>query len=113
MTPGHDGLNDEHINVENFNRMYDADYKNDLKIFHLNIRSLAYNGDDLICYLSLLKQQFDVICLSETWLNENRFIENSFHDYNHFHSRRPANQPPGGGCAILVKKSFISTELSH
>ena len=93
--------------------MNNANYINDLKIFHLNIRSLAYNGDNLLGYLALLKQQFDVICLSETWLNENRFIENSFLDYNQFHSRRPANQPPGGGCAILVKKSFISSELFH
>ena len=110
---GYGVSNDEQFDVEKFNTVYHASHNNDLKIFHLNIRSLAHNGDNLLCYLSLLKQSFDVICLTETWLNENRFIENTFLEYNQFHSRRSANQAPGGGCAIFVKKSFISSELSH
>ncbi len=39
--------------------------------FHLNIRSLSRNYDIFIHYLSLLKHQFFIIALSETWLNEN------------------------------------------
>ena len=95
---------DNYYDVPKFNNVFHGDYRNDLKIFHLNIRSLPRNGDALIAYLYFLKQKFDIICLTETWLNDNRFIENIFPEYNQFHSMRPADQPPGGGVAVLVDR---------
>ena len=85
----------------------------DLKIIHLNIRSLPRNGDTFIAYLDILKLQFDIICLSETWMNQNREIENQFPDYNQFHSMRSPDQPPGGGVSVFVHKRLNSAELSH
>ena len=103
---------DNYYDVPKFNNVFHGDYRNDLKIFHLNIRSLPRNGDALIAYLYFLKQKFDIICLTETWLNDNRFIENIFPEYNQFHSMRPADQPPGGGVAVLVDRRLQSEELS-
>ena len=84
-----------------------------MKLFHLNIRSLPRKEDSFESYLNLLEHKFDIICISETWINEGRFFENCLEDYNHFFSKRPANKAPGGGCAIFVKKSFVSIELTH
>ena len=104
---------DEYFTTENFNFSYADNLMNDLKIIHLNIRSLPRNGENFSAYLATLKQKFDIICISETWLNENRFIENIFEDYNQFHSMRPANQPPGGGVAIFVHNRFNCSKIDN
>ena len=106
-------LNDENFDSAKFNEVYSGNCVEDLKIFHLNIRSFPRNVNSLHTYLGTINQKFDVICLSETWLNEGRFIENCFLDYNHFYSKRPANKPFGGGCAIFVNKKFNCSELIH
>ena len=98
---------------EKFNTMFEGNHSNDLKIFHLNMCSFPRKLNTLLGYLSTINQQFDVICITETWLNEGRFIENHFTDYNKFYSKRPANQAFGGGCAIFVKKIFHCIELSN
>lgn len=40
---------------------------NSLNIFHLNIRSISENLDELVVYLQQLKKKFDLIVLSETF----------------------------------------------
>ena len=100
--------NDEKFDATKFNDIFNENHCNDLKVFHLNMCSFPRNVNSLLTYLSTLKQQFDVICLSETWLNEGRFIENYFPDYNKYFSKRPVSQSFGGGCAIFVKQIFQS-----
>ena len=107
-----DTSNDEKFDSIKFNDMFDNSYCYDLKIFHLNVCSLPRKINSLSAYLSTLNQQFDILCLSETWLNEGRFIENFFPDYNKFYSKRPVNKAFGGGCAIFVRDSYHCTELS-
>ena len=113
MGANNDIANDECYDTSRFNQVFSGNCDNDLKLFHLNIRSLPRKINSFENYLNLLKQKFDIICISETWINEGRFFENCFDDYNLFFSKRPANKAPGGGCAIFVKKSFVSCELTH
>ena len=40
---------------------------NSLNIFHLNIRSISENLDELVVYLQQFKKKFDLIVLSETF----------------------------------------------
>ena len=96
--------NDEYYDTSKFNHVFGDNCDLDLKLFHLNIRSLPRKIDSLSGYLNLLKEKFDIICISETWINEGRFIENCFEGYNQFFSKRPSDKSPGGGCAIFVKK---------
>ena len=70
----------------------DSDCSLDSSIFHLNIRSIYRNCDDLISYLSLLNRKFDVICLCETFVNNLLLVSNFFDDYSSFHSIRGANE---------------------
>ena len=39
-------------------------------MFHMNIKSLPKHFDELQQYLDVLKYDFSVIGISETWLNE-------------------------------------------
>ena len=51
-------------------------YEN-LSLLHLNIRSLRSNLDDLYTLLEEGKHSFNVIGLTETWLNDHEFKTNS------------------------------------
>ena len=104
--------NSERFDSIKFNNMFE-NKSNDLKIFHLNVCSLPRKINSLVAYLSTLNQQFDVICVTETWLNVGRFIENIFPDYNKYYSKRSANKAYGGGCAIFVKKKTHSNVLNY
>ena len=111
LTLGRNNI-DEYYDIQNFNTNFDSLTLNDLGIFHLNIRSLPRNGNELVSFLSTLNHRFSVICCSETWLNSNRFIENLFPNYNQYHSMRPSNQPLGGGVAIFIHKDLQSEYLA-
>ena len=56
----------QYFTVETFNNQFNHLNKTDLSILHLNIRSLAANGEDFISYIETLTVKFDIICLSET-----------------------------------------------
>ena len=45
--------------------------ENKFSVLNLNIRSLKKNYDSLLIYLRQIKTNFDVIVLTETWLNDN------------------------------------------
>ena len=103
----------QYFTVKTFNNQFNDLNKIDLSILHLNIRSLAANGDDFISYIETLDVKFDIICLSETWLNDSNVIDNHFFPlYNSYHSFRPAGKR-GGGVSIFVLKNHLSENLLH
>ena len=57
---------------------------NTLTLIHLNIRSIKANGDNFVSYLENINLKFDVICLSETWINDNDFSEDFLPGYKSF-----------------------------
>lgn len=66
---------------------------NSLSIFSMNIRSLKANIDELLLLLNSINHSFDVIVLSETWLNEDiNFLING---YESIHSLCKLNKSDG------------------
>ena len=114
----YNGLNYGHMtdliyDSAKFNNTYSQNFNNnDLTLIHLNIRSLPRNGNNFIAYLEMLQIKFNIICLSETWLNENRLINDILLDYNAYHSMRATDRSPGGGVSIYVHKKLKSIEIS-
>ena len=94
----------QYYTTEEFNLKFPSNNKKDLSIFHINIRSLNKNGDELIAYLSLLKRDFDIICLTETWISELPVIDDIFPSYKSYHSIRKGKN--GGGCAIYINSKY-------
>ena len=41
--------------------------ENSFSVYHINIRSLNKNFDKLLEFLSIMKNEFDIIAISETW----------------------------------------------
>ena len=58
-----------------------------MNLFHVNIRSCNKNLDELILYLDSISVNFNVIMLSETWLNDTTEFT-CIPDYVDFHSIR-------------------------
>ena len=81
MDPGLTRINQmfAHLNFDEISKYYDLQLYNDcftdknreiLSIFHFNIRGAHYNKTDLETLLHCMKQQPDIIALTETWFNE-------------------------------------------
>ena len=81
-----------------------------LSLLHLNIRSLRSNLDDFHTLLEKNKHPFNVICLTETWLNDHEFKANSnYHlpNYEGIHYERKTNKR---GIGVLM---YIRNDLSY
>ena len=72
---------------------------NGFSIMHLNIQSLRAKHTALECFLAEVND-FDVLCFSETWLNDFNFQCYNFTNYNHLSSVR---QKRCGGTSIFIK----------
>ena len=71
---------------------------------HFNCRSLPHNYDKIIDCLKDIKVRFDIIALTETWLNENNKNIFTLNDYELCHIVR---QCRSGGCVSLYIKRGI------
>lgn len=75
-----------------------------LSLFHVNSRSLSKNLDNLVTTLSLLSIKFDIVAITETWLNSN----SNPHVFNipgyHFECR--SRQGRAGGVALYLNDIF-------
>ena len=96
---------------ENQSQYYDLDKFNsinfqsntDLAIIHINARSICSNFDQFCALFTILKHKFDIICISETWLDESLCNLYNFEDYHAYHSHRSTR---GGGSSIYVRNIF-------
>ena len=76
-----------------------------LSIIHFNVRSLSANFSSLSDYLNTLGFHFDIIALSETWLNMNSNSNlYSLPGYDFCHVDRCDKR--GGGVAFYIKNSL-------
>lgn len=79
---------------------------NDVKIFHMNVRSILKNFDTLLAYLSTFSFNFDILILSEAWLREVDLNQFTFNDYNVFGTKNNFNQNSG---LVFLSSSRIQT----
>ena len=79
-------------------------------IIHFNARSLVKNYNEITNYLNSLNHKFNVIVISETWLNvynkDLYFIE----DYNNIHITRDHKRGGGISLFIIKKLKYISID---
>ena len=97
-----------HSMCDNFN----VNSKN-LSLMHVNVRGVQSNYNSLAAYIHSLNHAFDVVCLSETWLNEtsvNNFKPAGYRTENLFRTNKS-----GGGVSILINENLhfkARTDLS-
>ncbi len=80
---------------------------NGFSIKHFNSRSLQTNFEAITNYLDLLKKDFHVIAISETWLNKNIIDDFNMSGYNTYSTLRCNRK--GGGVSIYVSNKLNVT----
>ena len=73
---------------------------NKFSLIHLNIRSAQKNLFNFDAYLQNINNKFDVIGISETWLNEFTVERYTLDRYKHEYKLRKAKR--GGGVSLFV-----------
>ena len=75
---------------------------NNLSVIHSNIRSVPKNLFIFVPFMSGLSANFNVICLTETWLTLSNFNLFGIDGYNYDDNCRPDRV--GGGTSIFMKE---------
>ena len=74
-------------------------------LLHLNIRSISNKFDSFKQFLDTLDKHFQIIGLTETWLNDTNYDSFNIKDYEYIGSNR-ANKR-GGGVGMYISKQLI------
>ena len=84
-----------------------SDANNDFSVLHLNTMSLKPHFEKLEALILSLESPPDIICLSETWLNDNDnskgYLVNGYYDFLVKNQNR--TNVRGGGVMIQVKEN--------
>jgi len=75
-------------------------FKGGFSILHMNVRSMKNKVDEIQNCITRSDIQWDIICISETWLKDDIVKYYKMDNYNLFASCRPVGE--GGGTAIYV-----------
>ena len=78
--------------------------KNKISIIHFNSRSMYANFHNIKHYLSQFKQPFNIIAISETWINSEKGMDFELDGYELTCINRVNMN--GGGVALYVDKNF-------
>ena len=85
--------------------------KKSFTMIHLNIASLQYHIDELRTLLSLIGHPFDVICITETRLHDDKPLSNIQIDgYDFVHTPTSTRC---GGVGIYIKSSLEYKQLNN
>ena len=87
------------------------DDTSDLKLLHLNVRSLYPKLDEINVILDLMHVNFDFLCFSETWLNLSTVNMIKFESYRHFHVTREYDRR-GGGISMFVRNLYSCNQIN-
>ena len=100
--------NSNYYHEDSFNQSFQRVFNDNdtLSLMHLNIRSIPSNLTKLVQYLSNLNVNFDIIGISETWLNETNKDIYNLNGYNHVPLVR--QDRIHGGVSL-----FISASISY
>lgn len=79
--------------------------RSNLSLLHVNIRSLRKNFDKLISLLNSVNAKFDVICVSETWLDDDPNNSCYLPGYSLF-NQCPQDFSRGKGAAVYLHENL-------
>ena len=78
----------QYFDLNNINNYIDSNTSKSINIIHINIRSARKNLDEFLINLERTRTKFQIIILTETWLNCQEDF-NEIPGYKSFHSFRP------------------------
>ena len=87
--------------------------ENSFSVYHINIRSLKKFFDKLLEFLSIMKNEFDIIAISETWCNDDNININSLYQIPNYTPIRQIRKTSskGGGLVLYIHKTITFNAL--
>ena len=99
-------ISSKYYDENNFNtELGEISERNNFSLLHLNIRSVPKNFNNLTNYVQNLKINFDVIGLTETWINEAN--TNLYNIEGYVQRELYRKQRKGGGVSLYVKEEIV------
>ena len=97
-------IDDQCFYYDSNSNIFDDNNNNTNSIIHFNARSLSKNINNITNYLDCIKLKFDIIVITETWLNEFNSNIHFIKGYNALHTTRLHKR--GGGTSIYINNNF-------
>ena len=98
----------QYANESTFSNILAGHSKTNLNTFYLNIRSLNLHKYELNAYLSSLKCEFDIICITECGKISSACLESLFEGYKCYFNL--SNTSKGGTCIMIRNNTFDHIE---
>ena len=109
----HPNFNFEIHSIDSFKNKQDIDNRS-LKIIHHNARSLMSLNriDEYDIFFKKVKNPFDILIFTETWLTPNKTELCKFDGFQSFHLYRPTDnhidfKTRGGGISMFIKENLV------
>ena len=84
-------------------------------IYYQNVRGLRTKTRD--CYLNILRNNYDIICFTETWLlesiNSNEIVDERYIVFRNDRYSESTTSKLGGGVLIAIKDKYIVHQLNE
>ena len=99
----------QYFDLNNINNYIDSNTSKSINIIHINIRSARKNLDEFLINLERTRTKFQIIILTETWLNCQEDF-NEIPGFKSFHSFRPKK---GGRVSSLIQSNITAAIIPH
>ena len=111
--PGPNSTSNSSSTSTNTNISFPCNTKSNIRIAHLNIRSLKSREHFTLLKDSVVSNNFDIFTISETWLDSSVNNE-SIHipGYTLYRQKRGPHKP-GGGLCVYIKKNYKVSSLEN
>ena len=99
------GTSCKYYTEESFHANFVTDnIENKFSIVHFNARSIGKNFTEITEFLNELKYTFDIIAISESWLDDKTATEFNLDGYEVINQIRLDKK--GGGCSLYIRDIF-------
>ena len=96
----------QYYDLNSINNYIDTNTPKSINIININIRSDRKNLDEFLINLERTRTKFQVIILTETWLN----CQENFNEISDYNSFQPKKR---GGVSILIQSNITATIIPH
>ena len=98
----------KYYDLSSYNNITSPQDESQIRIIHMNSRSLLKNSDNILSFLHSLHHTPDILAFTETWLTDSN---KHLHEITGYHSHHLIRQARGhGGVSIFVSDRLNSTQ---
>ena len=111
--PGPNSTSNSSPTSTNANITFPRNTKSNIRIAHLNIRSLKSREHFILLKESVVSNSFDIFTISETWLDSSVNNESIHIPGYTLHRQDRGPHKPGGGLCVYIKENYKVSSMEN